>query len=799
MVAKHMQQEVETRCSLRASPHPFKILGGEHLGVSSCVDTDVGDIHPQQELAACRGICVLHGEKKCLRQPDPCRLSPKIEAGTRPYSTQERRMRRRKNSILVGTRSRHEGRILWRPIFAFSLFLLTLNIIIQPILMVDAKAEDDNIDAIDTTKEMVDGDEHVDGKGEGVTIETDADFPTEDSLPLPTKKSLIKATMVGAKIREVQNPQDGTEKSLDDASKESEMTSPNANHVDDVPRNPKPSLTGCHWGEKGCQKGKRNAGASEVNSSSVETNADDITQGGGDGINSPPSSSSLAGSATAKIEARVTKGRRPTLSQRRPATSPPEWDRDNTDLNSKETHGTDKPPFQDGFKLAGRIVTSPSDGLSYFLDAPQVDPEDNGGDWMMTIPYAYLDCGPTIESTTEAFSLADMVLRHFPASASMGHWTNLGGGVTIENDMNEEEETEGPNTKYIDGSHEGQPKLLVALSPIEITVSGNNDESRLFNPGDVILMEDTLGKGHKMSAAHGNTESSKTQDMSVLMISLPHTVHFPVYDWLEESSYLHDSDSLKESSTSTMQSSSSSASPPTSYGAENALFGFAPKHLHHKHRRLRRLRKRSSFTGIAKKPCPLVYDSAYSSLFMPTHNQYRKHRRSRRHPRWRENQSSKDPSFDESHPPPPGFSTYERDSKLFHYLPSLRRTMLFGLGISLTSSFIYCVQLLFPPLLALWGGATMVFGGALMNVLVTRWSYRRFVANWEEEWRWKREVQRNKMYREELTKQQEDITNGDNAAQSNADANDEATNNHFSNDAESVKETDMGENVSTAL
>lgn len=83
--------------------------------------------------------------------------------------------------------------------------------------------------------------------------------------------------------------------------------------------------------------------------------------------------------------------------------------------------------------------------------------------------------------------------------------------------------------------------------------------------------------------------------------------------------------------------------------------------------------------------------------------------------------------------------------------------MLVGLGLSLTSSFIYCAQLLYPPVLALWGGATVIFGGAIVNVLLTRWSYRRFIADWEEEWRWKREVAKNRLQRETmvLTRQQQ--------------------------------------------
>ncbi len=85
--------------------------------------------------------------------------------------------------------------------------------------------------------------------------------------------------------------------------------------------------------------------------------------------------------------------------------------------------------------------------------------------------------------------------------------------------------------------------------------------------------------------------------------------------------------------------------------------------------------------------------------------------------------------------------------------------MLVGLGLSLTSSFVYCVQLLYPPipLLAILSGAIMISGGALMNVLVARWSYHRFVADWLESWMCRREARRNKTNREELMKEQEVI------------------------------------------
>ncbi|KAL7533581.1 hypothetical protein ACHAXR_005328 [Thalassiosira sp. AJA248-18] len=761
MAAKPMQE----RCACVISPYTKS--GGSVQQQRD--DDDVNNFikNPSGELPASCAEPLNDKKKSCVcEELDPYQMSP------RPYSSPTR-MRRMDTTI-----SRRGGGIINGRLLV-SLLLITLvsvNLVeMMPFIlfvgaaMVDSKpdGDDGNTDAIEATNANIDPDEKDGGNG------NNADSPAEEPVPLPA--SLMKATRVGAKLREVHKAQDDTEKA-----KEPEMKSPHANNADDTPRNPKqPPLTGCHWGATGCsKKGKLGAGGppGDTNASSIEPDAEDSPQGDEDAAMKSPPSSSLAGSATAKIEAHVMKGRGPTLSQRsRPASTLPVWERENMEPKSKET-GHNPPQ---GFKLAGRIVTSPSDGLSYFLDAPQVDPDSNDGDWMMTIPYAYLECGPTIESTTEAFSLADMVLRHFPASASMRHWTNLGGGVTIENDMNEGGEDDGP--RYIDGNNEGRPKLLVALSRVEITVSGNNEESRIFESGEVILMEDTLGKGHKMNAApskSGTTKKNDThdRDLSVLMVSLPHTVHFPVYDWLEESSYLSESPDREESRRSAMHHSTSAAvsssSPPTSFGAESALYGFSfgPRHLHHKNRA-----KRSSFATSMNKPCPIEYDSAYASLFMPNHNQHRRHRRNRRNPRWREGLPSQGSSFDQSYPPPPGFSTYEKDSILLNYLPSLRRTMLFGIGLSLTSSFIFCVQLLYPPMLVLFGGGTMIIGGSLLSVLVTRWGYRNWVANWEEEWRWKREVKRNKMHRDEMMKKhevdeadQEDFSESD-TSQSDAD------------------------------
>jgi hypothetical protein len=302
-----------------------------------------------------------------------------------------------------------------------------------------------------------------------------SNIPVEGPASWPS--SLIKAVQVGSK--------------LGDSPQFEESDSENENDEliveEDSSQNPK-LLASCHWGTVGCNnKGKwTDSTDGDVNSSFTDNNVH----------------SGLAGSAFAKIEARVMK----SSSKKQSVSSIDDELIDRKDSRSNSNH---QPP--QGFRLAGRVVTNPMDGLSYFLDPQKDDSNGNNNDLMMTIPYRYLECGPTIESTTEAFALNNMVLRRLPKHHhQITHWINSSGGVTVENVVGVEGE-EG-NTKYfdIDGSNsEGHPKLLVALSPIEITVSGNNEESRLFYQGDVILMEDTIGKGHKLNSCGYITEHKR--------------------------------------------------------------------------------------------------------------------------------------------------------------------------------------------------------------------------------------------------------------------------------------------------
>lgn len=133
------------------------------------------------------------------------------------------------------------------------------------------------------------------------------------------------------------------------------------------------------------------------------------------------------------------------------------------------------------------------------------------------------------------------------------------------------------------------------------------------------------------------------QELSVVMVGLLQIIHLPIYDWLEEPC-LHKSPSL---SLPSFTSLALSKSPSNHNGADNIdndtdneeeeeeevnqdLLGFTPNQVHHKHRRQC---KHSSFATELLKPCPFEYDSACSSLFIPTHNQYKRLGRSRSPPR----------------------------------------------------------------------------------------------------------------------------------------------------------------------
>ena len=192
---------------------------------------------------------------------------------------------------------------LWRNLtkLLYALVLLTVRVE-RSLLLVEADSiaaiAEQDINAIGEPSTRIAEEENGDESQEGDTVEPDPHFPAEVHLPWPA--SLGRAARVGAIIGEV--PKGRTEKSADVECRESESTSPNLNAEEGGPHNPK-MLTGCHWGTAGCKKGKWSA--SKVNSSSAKNNAD----------------AGLAGSASARIEARVMNGHGLSLMQRRPASS----------------------------------------------------------------------------------------------------------------------------------------------------------------------------------------------------------------------------------------------------------------------------------------------------------------------------------------------------------------------------------------------------------------------------------------------------------------------------------------------
>uniref|UniRef100_A0A7S2ESL3 Transmembrane protein n=1 Tax=Ditylum brightwellii TaxID=49249 RepID=A0A7S2ESL3_9STRA len=153
---------------------------------------------------------------------------------------------------------------------------------------------------------------------------------------------------------------------------------------------------------------------------------------------------------------------------------------------SSDTESVHAPP--EGFTLAARVLTDHDTGLSYF--APLSSPSD------LQIPF--LECG-AVGSTTEPIEIKHGTFRHFPSGADPSSFTT------------------SPHAQ-----------LVVALHPLELTVSGNKQESRVFHPGDVILLEDTMGKGHKMRALSSGEEKGQygeERDLSVFMLTLPHHHH----------------------------------------------------------------------------------------------------------------------------------------------------------------------------------------------------------------------------------------------------------------------------------
>ncbi len=210
------------------------------------------------------------------------------------------------------------------------------------------------------------------------------------------------------------------------------------------------------------------------------------------------------------------------------------------------------------FQITAHIQTNLHTGYSYFL------PEDSLPTSFAHLPF--LECG-AVGSTTESLPLVSGVFRHVPHTiipkrdeldvvlenldqvieAEVGEETKLGGLDMLDAD-GVGNETDSANGGVEDiPKRPSPPKYVVALSPLEITVGGNCNETQNFKAGDLIFIEETWWgvwdneeeredasspestqaendqskmKGYIMKA------SSQTEtDLNVLMLTVPDSVH----------------------------------------------------------------------------------------------------------------------------------------------------------------------------------------------------------------------------------------------------------------------------------
>lgn len=182
----------------------------------------------------------------------------------------------------------------------------------------------------------------------------------------------------------------------------------------------------------------------------------------------------------------------------------------NTNENEQLKH---KPPTH--FKIAAHIQTNIHTGYSYFL------PEDQLKSSFAHLPF--LDCGAQ-GTTTEGVPLVSGVFRHVPKIVKVPKERDVELDLDLGNPDEVENQKDDIDMNIINGPHIGEsedhenfgnggteatkndsqmkqvddipnrpapPRYVVVLSPLEITVGGNGNETQQFSPGDVIFMEDT--------------------------------------------------------------------------------------------------------------------------------------------------------------------------------------------------------------------------------------------------------------------------------------------------------------------
>jgi len=181
-------------------------------------------------------------------------------------------------------------------------------------------------------------------------------------------------------------------------------------------------------------------------------------------------------------------------------------------------------PFAKGFEITTRVYTDPHDTLAHFDDSFRNDDGDNNDSDNTTsdssppsnpIVLPYWECG-VAGSTTVPVPLSSLTVRHllggskpgsFEGGCGRGETVGIGGGIG-----------RGMGIGLGGGSNndDTHPRLVVPLTPMEIVL--NSGQTRIFLPGDVILLENCLTGGHILQGHEGH-------DMVVMMLTLPHPYH----------------------------------------------------------------------------------------------------------------------------------------------------------------------------------------------------------------------------------------------------------------------------------
>ncbi|KAL3805718.1 hypothetical protein HJC23_005962 [Cyclotella cryptica] len=240
------------------------------------------------------------------------------------------------------------------------------------------------------------------------------------------------------------------------------------------------------------------------------------------------------------------------------SSAPPKDDDNNNviHIDERPTTPLHTPPTH--FHITSHVQTNLATGLSYFLP-----PSES----FAHLPF--LECG-AVGSTTESVPLVSGVFRHVPnccglrrsearrdvksvvledaRDASAGE----DGVVDGELVMTLDGEGLGESVPEVEDSDDGQssehqpkrpspPRYIVALSPFEITVGGNGNQTQVFQAGDVVFMEDSwwgvwnedgsdgddakVEENNRMKGYIMRAHPDSKQDLNVLMLTVPPAVH----------------------------------------------------------------------------------------------------------------------------------------------------------------------------------------------------------------------------------------------------------------------------------